>query len=105
MEITKTYTRTYHKKSPDMCSGCEDNFYNGRNPYGVEKCWHYKTAKVVKCVVASNSTPPPFSLTQHCLDCYRQKGYAYIKNFDKITRGQYKGMYCYKGGAGFWNYK
>lgn len=104
MEVTKTYTRTYHVKSLDMCSGCEDNYYNSGNAFG-DKCASYKKAKVVKCVVTTTDCPPPFSLTEHCLSCYHKRGYAYLKNFDKIKRGYYKGMYCYKGDAGFWESK
>ena len=36
------------KMTKDNCSGCEDNFYNGNNPYRVEECWHFKSAKVIK---------------------------------------------------------
>ena len=105
MQETKTYTRTVYKKSPDMCFGCDDNFYNGNNDLGVKNCWGYKSAKVVKCVIASNSTCPPFSLTQRCLSCYKKRGYIYLKNFDKIRRGQYKGMFCYAGDRSFWECK
>ena len=34
-------------KSKKYCLGCSDNFYNGNNPYGIKKCWHFETAKVV----------------------------------------------------------
>lgn len=96
---------TKPKKSKSLCCGCTDNFYNGNNQYGIEQCAHYKGSKVVKCVIACCSEAPPFSLTGYCLSCYRKSGYAYLKNFDKITRGQHKGKYCYAGDKEFWEYK
>lgn len=92
-------------KSKQLCSGCEDNFYNGNNQYGIKECSHYESAEIVPCVIATTSEPPPFSLTGECLNCYRKSGYAYIKNFDKISRGKYKGMYCYGGDKDFWESK
>ncbi len=32
---------------PKYCRGCEDDFYNGKNPYGVKQCWMLKDAKLV----------------------------------------------------------
>jgi len=29
------------------CIGCDEDFYNGKNPYGVKECWHLKDAKLV----------------------------------------------------------
>ena len=35
-------------KNKALCLGCRDNFYNGNNPIGVQECWLYKNAKVVR---------------------------------------------------------
>lgn len=29
----------------NYCFGCNDNFYNGNNPYGIQECWNKKSAK------------------------------------------------------------
>lgn len=44
-----TIVRLYKLIKPrkKMCSGCTDDFYNGRNPYGVKECWMFKDAQVV----------------------------------------------------------
>ncbi len=34
-------------KYKSMCSGCRDDFYNGKNQLGVQECWSFKDAKVV----------------------------------------------------------
>lgn len=31
-----------------LCSGCREDFYNGKNTIGVQECWSLKTAKIVK---------------------------------------------------------
>jgi hypothetical protein len=43
--ITKEYKSA--KPSKQMCLGCYDDFYNGKNPMGVQECWGFKTARVV----------------------------------------------------------
>ena len=30
-----------------FCDGCDNDFYNGKNPMGVAKCWHLAMARVV----------------------------------------------------------
>jgi hypothetical protein len=92
-------------RKKDKCQGCEDNFYNGNNPYGVTECLRLKTAKMTTVVRASNNERPPFSLKIKCFDCYHEKGYAFLKNYDKITKGPYKGQYCYAGYKSFWERK
>jgi len=34
-------------KDKQYCIGCDSDFYNGNNPYGVKECWNFKTAKIV----------------------------------------------------------
>ena len=86
----------------DNCVGCEDNFYNGCNPYGIKECSRFKEARKAKVCIASMNEHPPFQRVESKLNCYHQKGYVYLKNFDKITKGKYKGLYCYAGDASYW---
>ena len=30
-----------------QCVGCEDNFYNGHNPMGIQECWCLPDARLV----------------------------------------------------------
>ena len=61
------------------CSGCEDNFYNGSNPYNVKECWCLETAKIIKRKkVGMNDVPPWTWKPQPFPSCYRQKGYVFI---------------------------
>jgi hypothetical protein len=34
-------------KDTSYCAGCDDDFYNGGNPYDIKECWSLKSAKVV----------------------------------------------------------
>jgi hypothetical protein len=45
--ITREYNCRSVKPEKRMCQGCRDDFYNGKNPYGVTECWGFKTARVV----------------------------------------------------------
>lgn len=36
------------KKDRTYCAGCDNDFYNGNNPYGVKECWHLQSAQVVE---------------------------------------------------------
>ena len=40
---------------------CKDNFYNGNNPYGVQECWNFKTAKVEKRLRIPVDLRPPYT--------------------------------------------
>ena len=59
------------------CRGCEDDFYNGRNPMGVKECWSRSTAKVVTRWRTGTWTLPtqPGAFTEvEVFTCFRQKG-------------------------------
>lgn len=50
-DIIENWQKDKRRKVPDadkllFCSGCRDNFYNGRNPYNIKQCWHLKKAKL-----------------------------------------------------------
>jgi hypothetical protein len=61
------------------CIGCEDNFYNGNNNLGVDRCWSLDNAKLMKRKkVGMNDRPPWTWKPGKYLSCYRQRGYVFI---------------------------
>jgi len=67
---------------PTHCHGCEDDFYNDKNPYGVKACWSLKDAKVIArfeiSVHAPMGTRRNYQPVQRP-QCYRQKGVVFVK--------------------------
>lgn len=35
-------------KTKDLCVGCRDDYYNGKNEKGIQECWLYERARLVK---------------------------------------------------------
>ncbi len=63
-----------------MCSGCRNDFYNGKNPYDIKECWSLKTAKVkMRKRVAMDERPPWTRKPEKMLSCYRQKGFVFVE--------------------------
>lgn len=61
------------------CDGCENNFYNGNNPYGIKECWSFKTAKLVfKKQVHMDQIPPWNQKPIKVPDCYHMKHYVFV---------------------------
>jgi len=61
------------------CAGCEQNFYNGNNPYGVKECWNLNDAKMVsKKKVYIDQRPPWTQPPTKVLSCFQQKGYVFV---------------------------
>jgi len=76
------------KKSTRFCKGCVDDFYNGKNDIGVEKCWSLENARpVYKKFVPSDKTPPydteNYTLTY---SCHRKKGMVCIHTLDHYEK-------------------
>ena len=66
------------KEKLKHCIGCEEDFYNNRNPYGIKECWNLKSAKLVlKKKIHINQRPPWKQKPIKVLDCYRQRGYVF----------------------------
>ena len=42
------------------CSGCRNDFYNGRQNISGDKCWSLADAKVVSRVFIHRDQPPPY---------------------------------------------
>jgi len=89
----KPTRKTKPKKAKHLCLGCENNFYNGNNPYGVDECWSFKKGKVIKRLSIPTHRPPPYDKKdwRYMLDCYHQKQMCY-PNPDAIAKN------------GCWNY-
>lgn len=69
-------------KSVRLCSGCDNNFYNGNNPMGVARCWSFDDAKVVKRLAIGKWQNPPYSLQmkdrEWTLSCWGSNDVLYI---------------------------
>ena len=62
------------------CVGCEDNFYNGNNPYGVKQCWAFKEAKIIwRKRVSVDQRPPWNQKAERLPSCYHVKRYVFVK--------------------------
>ena len=61
------------------CVGCRDDFYNGKNPYGVKECWSFKTAMLVmKKRVHIDQCPPWNQKPEEVPSCYRASGFVFV---------------------------
>jgi len=63
------------------CPSCSEDFYNSHNPYGIEECWHLKTAKLVWGKVIGIWQNPPYDNipNERKPNCWRKKGVVFIK--------------------------
>lgn len=62
------------------CAGCEDDFYNGNNPYNVKQCWMLEKMELqLRKKVHINQVPPWKQEPQLFPNCYKQKHYAFVK--------------------------
>lgn len=62
------------------CVGCEDNFYNGNNPYGIKSCWGLESAKVIlRKQVSIDQRPPWDQKPVELPSCYHKKRYIFVK--------------------------
>src|ERR1043166_2205618 len=69
------------------CRGCRDNFYNGNNPMGVQRCWMLKTAKMVKRYRIGTWTVPtePGAFTEvKGLSCFHRDGEHYNEKLPEL---------------------
>jgi len=69
-------------KSKRMCAGCRDNFYNGNNPMGVNECWAFSDAKVMKRLAIGKWQSPPYTLDmkhrEWTMACWNSPDIIYI---------------------------
>lgn len=74
------------------CLGCEDDFYNGKNPLGVAECWMLKTAQIVKRFwIGTWDTPttPGAFREAKVPNCYRQKGRHYSDTVPSFVKPEH----------------
>ena len=77
------------------CIGCRNDFYNGKNPHGVEECWHLKDAKLVWRIPIGNYEPPPYRNKKkvrkpHCFHESGPNRTHYVDPDDITDRGYWK---------------
>ena len=61
------------------CRGCRDDFYNGKNPLGVEECWCLKNAKIVwRKRVHIDQRPPWNQKSIRVFDCRTEDRYIFV---------------------------
>lgn len=67
------------------CSSCTEDFYNGHNQYGIEECWHLKTAKLIWGKVIGVWQNPPYGKVpnERKPNCWRKKGVVFLKKENK----------------------
>ncbi len=65
----------------EMCTGCNENFYNGNNDLGVKECWNLEKAHIVhKKKIGINDVPPwKTQPVVRMLSCRREKGYIFVE--------------------------
>lgn len=63
------------------CVGCRNNFYNGNNGLGVQRCWSLDSAKMKTRYELHRDTPMNLRSRYFKVrkpDCYHQTGYVYL---------------------------
>jgi hypothetical protein len=71
------------------CGGCRDDFYNGNNPLGVQRCWGLKTAKLVTRFRIGTWTQPdaPGAFTKvKTLTCWHASGAHFYEKLPDFVR-------------------
>lgn len=74
-------SETITKIPLSACAGCEDDFYNGKNPYGIPECWNRESAKMTEKILIPIDLAPPYkNLNLESLpSCYRRKRHVAVK--------------------------
>lgn len=71
------------KKTRELCNGCHDDFYNGKNPHGVKACWSFERAKIVEHMHVGTRQNPPYKWKpRKGLSCYHPEGGVMITRDD-----------------------
>ena len=68
------------KKNKQLCEGCYDDFYNGKNDLGVEECWSYNNATVTQQKFVPMDMRPPWTglPIEVTLSCHRRQHFACV---------------------------
>ena len=70
------------------CVGCRDDFYNGKNPYGIPECWSLKDARLVTRFRLHKDTPMSRRSgydEREVPNCYQEKGYVYLNQIPEYA--------------------
>lgn len=73
----------------DKCHGCRNDFYNGKNPLGVKRCWSAEKGKMVTRYRIGTWTQPgsPGAFTEvRVPDCYHQTGQHFYKQVPDFVK-------------------
>ncbi len=74
-------------KCKELCIGCRDDFYNGKNHLGIKECWMYKTASIVSRTRVGIWQNPPYQWQpQATLSCHQPDGSVWMKSDDVRIR-------------------
>ena len=76
----------------EHCIGCENDFYNDNNPYGIEECWSLKNAKLVwRPQIHVDSSPPyKHKKAKRVPSCYRVRRYVFVSKDALDSKGYWK---------------
>jgi hypothetical protein len=63
-----------------LCGGCHNNFYNGNNPYGINRCWSLASAEPARRKFVHLDDVPPWEHqpVEDTLSCHRRRGYVSV---------------------------
>lgn len=71
-----------------MCGGCRNDFYNGKNPLHVKRCWSLDDAKIVTRWRIGTFTLPTqrAAFTEvETLDCHHEEGSSFYKELPSFA--------------------
>ena len=71
------------------CRGCKDDFYNGKNPYGVAECWLLKDAELATRYRLHVDTPMSQRRGYQEVvvpNCYQLKRHIHLKAIPEYAR-------------------
>ena len=70
-----------HEIQVKHCPSCKEDFYNGHNSFGIEKCWNLKDAKLIWGKVIGISERPPYDQipNERKPNCWVKKGFVFLR--------------------------
>lgn len=81
MDLLRGARSILRRKKVDkkFCIGCDDDFFNGKNPHGIPECCCLKDAKRIKRRRVGISERPPWRRIPELFPfCYKQKGFIFV---------------------------
>ena len=62
------------------CTGCNNDFYNGSNPYDIKECWSLTDARLIMRKEVPIHQAPPWNQEARLIpDCYKRTGFIYVR--------------------------